>query len=218
MLNKRDGGKRAAKVKDLIWNTNKKDWKKTKSKTWRWWKEVSKKGNKSRRKDDPGNERREEKEQEETQDYEWRRRGKCLLCLSACVCVCVRRGCSLLTPCVTTGRALGKYKHPGRSDGDGESRERQRRERWRKRGQPQVCTAADVYLCVSVCASVGLRVSSLCFSVLAAVHLCHTSAIKSNRQLWRRKLTQDLTKTYLLQLHTAHCIKQEWSEDLTGFE
>lgn len=51
------------------------------------------------------------------------------VCPPACVSVCVRRGCSLLTPCVTTGSALGKHKHPGRSEGDGESRERQRRER-----------------------------------------------------------------------------------------
>lgn len=143
----------------------------------------------------PRNERREEKEQEEAQDHEWRRRGKCLLCLSACVCVCVRRGCSLLTPCVTTGSALGKYKHPRRSEGDGKSRERQRRERWRKRGKPQVCAAADVYLCVSVCASVGVRVSSLCFSVLAAVHLCHTSAMKSNRQKTDSRSDKDISAT-----------------------
>lgn len=82
----------------------------------------------------PRTERREEKEQKEDrkeqsrqegilrrrQEGILRRRGE----RGACVCKCV--GGSLLTPCVTTGSSLGKYKHPERSEGETEMRETKR--------------------------------------------------------------------------------------------
>lgn len=209
MLKKRDGRKRAPKVKNLIWNTNKKDWKKTKSKTWRWWKEVSEKGDKSRGKDD-----------REAREWEERRKGargdaglwmaeegESVYSVCPPVCVCVRRGCSLLTPCVTTGSALGKYKHPGRSEGDGESRERQRRERWRKWGQPQVYAAADVYVCVCVCicGCKGQRPLFFCFSSCTSLpyfsHEVKTAVRRNRLKIWQRDVCYNYTKRVVLGWH-----------------
>lgn len=82
---------------------------------------------------------REEKEQKEDrkeqsrQEGILRRRGK----RAACVCKCV--GGSLLTPCVTTGSSLGKYKHPERSEGETEMRET---ERERKRSFQSLCSCS----------------------------------------------------------------------------
>lgn len=67
---------------------------------------------------------REEKEQKEDRKEQSRqegilkRRGE----RGACVCVCKCVGGSLLTPCVTTGSSLGKYKHPKGSEGETEMR------------------------------------------------------------------------------------------------
>lgn len=129
----------------------------------------------------PGNERREEKEREETRDYEWRRRGKVFtLCVRLCVCASVGGAhyWHHVLPQEAPWENISTQEDQRGTASRGRDRDGKDEGSEANPKSPQL----QMYMCVCVCASVGVRVSGLCFSVLAAVHLCHTSAMKSKRQ------------------------------------
>lgn len=110
----------------------------------------------------PRNERREEKEREKMWDYEWRMRGKCLLC------VCVGGGGLIIDTMCYHRKLHGKISAPERSDGGGtEMRERRRK---KDEGRERSLRSLRSCRCISLCVSECVRVSRLCFSSCTSLY------------------------------------------------
>lgn len=120
----------------------------------------------------PRNERRAERIGEGTGKREVGRRGGRILNGGGGESVCYvwgGRG-SLLTPCVTTGSPLGKYKHPERSESKREMRGGTLTHRWRNMKVIPKPLQLQTWRFVCPCLRVCKWVSGLCYSSCTSVY------------------------------------------------